>query len=73
MSRKPSVETELRNVKRELREATALKNQYQREAMTLRGELNKAQTEAGQWKYRFDQILAKARSFEALTTNNQRT
>lgn len=62
--RKPSPETELRTVKRQLREAIDLKNQYQREAMVLRGQLNKAYAEAGEWKHRFDMVLAKAKSFE---------
>lgn len=64
MPRKPSPETELRNVKRELREAIELKNQYQREAMILRGQLNKSQTETGEWRYRFDTLLSKAKSFD---------
>lgn len=68
MSRKPSIETELRNVKRELRETNALKNEYQREAMGLRGQLNKAHAEAGEWKHRFDQLLSKASSFEVSPT-----
>jgi len=68
MSRKPSPETELRNVKRLLREAEALRSQYQREAMVLRGELNKAHAETGEWRHRFDTLLAKAKSFDVPTT-----
>ena len=62
--RKPSPETELRNLRRELKEATQLKNDYQREAMILRGQLNKSQAETGEWKRRFDSLLAKAKSFD---------
>lgn len=62
--RKPSPETELRTVKRQLREELALKHQYLREAMELRVQLNKAYAEAGEWKHRFDTLLAKARSFD---------
>jgi hypothetical protein len=64
MSRKPSPETELRNLRREFREVLKSKNDYQREAMALRGQLNKAYAETGEWKHRFDQLLAKAKSFE---------
>lgn len=59
--RKPSAETELRSVKRELRETTAVKEQYRQEAMVLRGQLNKAQAETGEWKRRFDMLLEKAK------------
>jgi hypothetical protein len=64
MSRQPSPETKLRNLKRELLQATVARNQYQHEAMVLRGQLNKSQAETGEWKRRFDQLLAKARSFD---------
>lgn len=62
--RKPSAETELRTVKRQLREATTLKDEYQHEAMILRGQLNKSQAETGEWKRRFDMLLAKAKNFD---------
>jgi hypothetical protein len=68
MSRKPSLETELRNVKRELREIQALKDQHWQEAMVLRGQLNKSQAETGEWKRRFDMLLEKAKSFQVPTT-----
>lgn len=64
MSRKPSLETEVRNVKRELKVEIARRNEYQREAMVLRGQLNKSQAETGEWRRRFDMLLAKAKSFE---------
>jgi septal ring factor EnvC (AmiA/AmiB activator) len=64
MSRKPSPETELRNLRRQLRETQATKDQYQREAMVLRGQLNKSQAETGEWKHRFDQLLSRAKSFD---------
>lgn len=64
MSRKPSPETELRALKRELKDARALRDEYQREAMILRGQLNKSQAETGEWKRRFDTLLAKAKGFE---------
>jgi hypothetical protein len=73
MSRKPSPETELRNVKRELKEEIALRNQYQREAMALRGQLNKSQAETGEWKRRFDMLLAKAKSFEVPQSGDEKT
>lgn len=65
--RKPSPETKLRTVKRELREVTSLRNDYQREAMILRGQLNKAQAETGIWERRFDAMLSKCKSFEGQT------
>lgn len=68
MSRKPSPETELRTVRRELKEARSLKDEYQREAMVLRGQLNKSQAETGEWKRRFDMLLAKAKSFDVPTS-----
>lgn len=68
--RKPSPETELRTVKRELREVTELKNEYQKEAMILRGQLNKAQAETGIWERRFDAMLSKCKSFEGQTAGN---
>ena len=55
-------------MKRELRAATILKNQYQHEAMVLRGQLNKSQSETGEWKRRFDMLLAKAKSFDIPTS-----
>ena len=73
MSRKPSPETELRNLKRELREAVSLKNQYQHEAMVLRGQLNKSQAETGEWKRRFDMLLTKAKSFDAPSVEQQKS
>lgn len=71
MSRKPSPETELRNLRRKLRETVSLKDQYQREAMVLRGQPNKAQAETGEWKRRFDMLLAKAKSFDVPTTESR--
>lgn len=68
MSRKPSPETELRNLKRELRDTLGRMHEYQREAMVLRGQLNKSQAEAGEWRHRFDMLLAKAKSFDIPTT-----
>jgi hypothetical protein len=65
--RKPSAETELRSLRRDLREAKLFWNQYQREAMTLRGQLNKSQGETAEWKRRFDLLLAKAKSFDVPT------
>lgn len=70
--RKPSAETELRTVKRQLREITDLKNEYQKEAMILRGHLNKAQAETGMWERRFDAMLSKCKSFEGQTTGEQK-
>jgi len=64
MPRKPSPETELRTLRRDLREMTAHKAEYQREAMALRGQLNKAQAETGEWRRRFDQVLLKCKGFE---------
>lgn len=64
MPRKPSPETELRTLKRQLREAMELKGQYQSEAMILRGQLNKSQAEVGEWRRRFDTLLSKAKSFD---------
>lgn len=68
MSRKPSLETELSNVKRELRKTASLKDEYQREAMILRGQLNRAQAETGEWKRRFDSLLSRAKSFDVPTS-----
>ena len=70
--RKPSPETELRTVKRDLRETSARLEQYQREAMILRGQLNKSQAETGEWKRRFDLLLQKAKSFEIQTSGEQK-
>lgn len=64
MSRKPSPETELRNLRRQWRDAVAEKNEYQREAMILRGQLNKSQAETGIWMRRFDALLAKCKGFD---------
>lgn len=61
MARKPSPETELRSLRREYREVLQSRDAYQREAMVLRGQLNKAQAETGVWQRRFDELLSKCR------------
>jgi len=48
VARKPSTETELRNLRRQFREAVQSRDDYQREWTVLRGQLNKAQAETAE-------------------------
>jgi hypothetical protein len=56
-ARKP--ETEIRDLKRQLKEAEAARTNYHDEALRLRNRLIAAQRERDEWKARFDLLLTK--------------
>jgi len=57
MSRLPSAETELRNVKRDLKEAREQLGESRAEANSLRRNLVAVRDELNEWKSRFDKLL----------------
>lgn len=57
--RKPSAETEVRSLRRELAEVKALSAQRGIEANTFRSRATRAEQEVAEWKRRFDALLAR--------------
>ena len=50
-------ETEIRNLKREVRLLTKSKGRWQEQATYLEGRMRKAEKEVAEWKVRFDLLL----------------
>lgn len=61
MSRKPSAETELRNVKRELKRAREACADMRAELDGFRARATRAEQEAAEWRRRFDLLLEKSK------------
>lgn len=61
MSRKPSAETELRNVKRELNRVLGDCADMRAERDNFRARATKAEQEAADWRRRFDLLLEKSK------------
>jgi septal ring factor EnvC (AmiA/AmiB activator) len=59
VSRKPSAETELKTVKRQLRDAEKDRDRYRRESDQVRQFLNQSTAQIEEWKNRFDLLLAR--------------
>ena len=57
MPKKPSAETELRTVKRELRETRAVLAKATRERDVYRARLTRAEQKVSEWVKRFDSLL----------------
>lgn len=58
MAKAPSPETQIRNLKRQLKAMTADMAEYRLQARVYEGRLTKAQQECAEWKKRFDALLA---------------
>jgi chromosome segregation ATPase len=59
MSRKPSAETELRHVKRQLKAHDTALKETRIQLNEYRGRATKAESEAADWRKRFDLLLAR--------------
>jgi hypothetical protein len=59
MSRKPTPETELKTVKRELRQSQEDAAKWLRDANTYRARAMQAEQECADWRKRFDLLLAR--------------
>ncbi len=59
MSRMPNAETQLKSLRREHRRISDALSDAQRELTTYRGRASKAESEAAEWKRRFDILLSR--------------
>lgn len=58
MSKAPSEKTQIRTLKRQLKDANAIAAEARMQARIAEGRLTKAQQECAEWKRRFDSLLA---------------
>lgn len=64
MAKKPSAETQLRVLKRDLEAASRSAAKFAAAAETYRVRATKAEQDAAEWKRRFDMLLGKVQSAE---------
>ena len=70
MSRKPSTETELKTLRRDYKRMSDAQKETLRELTAYRGRATKAETEAAEWRRRFDILLSREPTLTASDTTS---